>query len=309
MMEFKHVTVLKNETIDILNVRPDKLYADMTLGGGGHSEALLEKGARVIGIDWDAQAIEAARERLKCFGDKFTAYKSNFKDIKNVLAELGIASLDGAVMDLGVSSYQLDTADRGFSYMSDAPLDMRMDASQGVTAYEVVNTYTKTELAAIIKKYGEENWAARIAEFIEEKRQHTPIKTTGELVDVIKAAIPKSARQDGPHPAKRTFQAIRIEVNRELEILEQAVRNCVDCLSPGGVIGIISFHSLEDRIVKKTFASLHRGCVCPENFPVCVCGEQPKVKILSRKPILPSETEIEINPRSRSAKLRAAEKI
>lgn len=310
-VNFKHISVLFGESIKALSVKENGIYADGTLGGGGHSEGILSQNGtcRLIGIDRDGAAIAAASSRLARFGGRFTAVKSNFREIKSILRELGVSALDGAILDLGVSSYQLDTAERGFSYMKDAPLDMRMDTEAELTAYDVINGYSKEELAGVFFEYGEEKWSKRIAEFIDERRKTAPVKTTGELVDIIKAAIPKKARLDGGHPAKRVFQAVRIEVNGELKILERAVRDFVDCLKPGGRLAVITFHSLEDRIVKKTFAELEKGCTCPKEFPVCVCGKKPVIKLVSRKPILPTEEEEDKNPRSKSAKLRIAEKL
>lgn len=307
--EFEHVTVLKKEMIDAVVLNPDGVYVDMTLGGGGHSSEVLYRGARLIGIDQDDDALNAARERLSKISDNFTLVKSNFKDIKNVLCDLEIAQVDGIIMDLGVSSYQLDEGSRGFSYMHDGELDMRMDRTSPITAADIVNSYSEDELSRIISSYGEERWAKRIASFIVNERKKEEIKTTYQLVSIIKAAVPKGARQGGPHPAKRTFQAIRIEVNRELEILEQSVRDAASVLKKGGRIGVITFHSLEDRIIKDTYLSLAKGCTCPPQFPVCVCGGVPSVKIVTRKPILPTEEEISINPRARSAKLRIAEGV
>lgn len=308
-MGFEHTTVLKNETVDAVFQNKDGIYADLTLGGGGHSGEILKRGGNLVGIDQDEDAIRAAREYLSSIGGSFTLVKSNFKDIKKVVSDLGIDALDGVIADLGVSSYQLDEASRGFSYMNDAPLDMRMDQSGTLTAEYVVNNYGEDALADIIFRYGEERWAKRIAQFIVSERQHKRISTTGELVSIIKAAVPKGARQDGPHPAKRTFQAIRIEVNGELEILEDTVKDAVSVLKSGGRIGIITFHSLEDRLIKNTFKFLAAGCTCPPEFPVCRCGGKPQIKIITKKPILPSEDEILQNPRSRSAKLRVAEKL
>lgn len=308
-MEFRHITVLKNETIDSINVKKGGIYIDMTLGGGGHSEEILKRGGRVLGIDRDDNAITAATKRLGSKYEGFTAVRSNFSEIREIVAQQGIDGIDGAVMDLGVSSHQLDTAERGFSYMQNAPLDMRMDMRESKTAKDIVNGYSEKRLCEIIEKYGEERWAKRIAQFIVQKREESPIETTFELVDIIKAAVPKAARQDGPHPAKRTFQAIRIELNGELEILESAIKGCVDILKPGGRIGVITFHSLEDRIVKNTFKELADGCTCPRDFPICTCGNVPKIKIVTKKPYLPSEEELLENPRARSAKLRTAEKI
>ncbi len=309
-MEFKHYSVLLLESVDFLKIKPDGIYLDATLGGGGHSYEILSRGAgKLIGIDQDREAIAAATKRLEEFSDKVITVNRNFSEVKSILEDLGIDNVDGAVMDLGVSSYQLDNAERGFSYMHDAPLDMRMDRDNPLSAYDVVNTYSEEELTKIFYEYGEEKWSARIAKFIVERRENKPIKTTGELSDIIKAAIPKAARMDGGHPAKRVFQAIRIEVNGELRILKQAVCDFVDVLKPGGVLSIITFHSLEDRIVKKTFQELAKGCTCPKSFPVCVCGKTPQVKILTGKPVLPSEAELDENSRSKSAKLRAVVKL
>ena len=309
-MEFKHYSVLLLESVDFLKIKPDGIYLDATLGGGGHSYEILSRGAgKLIGIDQDREAIAAATKRLEEFSDKVITVNRNFSEVKSILEDLGIDNVDGAVMDLGVSSYQLDNAERGFSYMHDAPLDMRMDRDNPLSAYDVVNTYSEEELTKIFYEYGEEKWSARIAKFIVERRENKPIKTTGELSDIIKAAIPKAARMDGGHPAKRVFQAIRIEVNGELRILKQAVCDFVDVLKPGGVLSIITFHSLEDRIVKKTFQELAKGCTCPKSFPVCVCGKTPQVKILTGKPVLPSEAELDENSRSKSAKLRVVVKL
>ena len=306
-MGFNHVTVLLNETVDSINVKKGGIYADFTLGGGGHTALILERGGRVIGIDRDITAIENANKRFA--GQDFTAVHDNFANIKEIAENLGIKEFDGIIADLGVSSPQLDDAHRGFSYMQDAPLDMRMDNRDSLTAKEVVNTYSGEELFRVISEYGEERWASRIVDFIIEARSKASIETTFELVDIIKAAIPLSARKDGPHPAKRTFQAIRIEVNGELKILAEAVRDGVSLLKKGGRMGIITFHSLEDRIVKTTFASLEKGCTCPKEFPICVCGNKPTVKNVSRKPLVPSDKELEENPRARSSKLRTVEKI
>ncbi len=306
-MEFNHVTVLLNETVDSLNVKKGGIYADFTLGGGGHTSLILERGGHVVGIDRDIAAIENARQRFQ--GKNFTAVHNNFSNIKNIALNLGIDKFDGIIADLGVSSPQLDDASRGFSYMQDAPLDMRMDNRDSLTAKDVVNGYSSEELFRIISTYGEERWASRIVNFIVQERSKKSIETTFELVDIIKAAIPLSARKDGPHPAKRTFQAIRIEVNGELKILEQAVRDGAELLKKGGRMSVITFHSLEDRIIKTTFASLEKGCICPKDFPVCVCGNKPMAKSVSRKPLVPTEKELQANPRARSSKLRTIEKI
>lgn len=311
-MEFKHTSVLFEECMEGLDIRPDGIYVDGTLGGGGHSEGICkrlgEKGM-LIGIDRDRDALNAAEKRLEAYPCQKVFVQSNYSDIKDVLADLEIDSIDGALLDLGVSSFQLDNPDRGFSYMQEAPLDMRMSQDDDFTAYDVVNTYDADELKNIIFKYGEERWASRIADFIVKARKDKPIETTGQLVDIIKAAIPASARRDGPHPAKRTFQAIRIEVNDELGQLEKAVDEFCDVLSTGGRLCIITFHSLEDRIVKDIINKRINPCTCPKEFPVCVCGKVGDLKKKSNKPIAPTAEEIERNPRSRSAKLRVAEKI
>lgn len=310
-MEFKHISVLFEESINALGIKPNGIYVDGTLGGGGHSYGILSQSnsCSLIGIDQDKEAICAASKRLEEFGDRVTIVNRNFSAIKNILTELKIDKIDGAVLDLGVSSYQLDNAQRGFSYMHDSALDMRMNTQSPKTAYDVVNSYSCEELTRIFYEYGEEKWSKRVAEFICERRSESPVKTTFELVDVIKAAIPKKARMDGGHPAKRVFQAIRIEVNNELGILEDAIKDFISCLNVGGRLAIITFHSLEDRIVKKTFKDLAKGCTCPSGFPVCVCGKVPEIKIISRKPVLPSDEELEKNSRSKSAKLRIAEKL
>lgn len=311
-MDFHHISVLLEECIKGLNINPSGIYVDGTMGGAGHSKAIcqhLNDKGRFIGIDRDIDAIKASEIKLKSVFDNVDLVHDNFSNIKNILNNLGISSINGMLLDLGVSSYQLDTTDRGFSYMHNADLDMRMDRNQSLTAKEVVNQYSKEKLEEIIKDYGEERWAKRIVEFIINERKNSPINTTYELVDIIKKAIPQGARKDGPHPAKRTFQAIRIEVNGELKILEQAIRDIVDVLTTKGRLCIITFHSLEDRIVKKTFKSLEKACTCPPDFPICVCGNESKAKVITRKPILPSSEEIEENPRSRSAKLRILEKL
>lgn len=310
-MTFEHVSVLFQECIDGLAIKPGGIYVDGTLGGGGHSEGILENltEGKLIGIDQDPAALNAASERLKIYGERFTPYRSNFEQVAQVLDDLGIATIDGILMDLGVSSYQLDTPERGFSYNHDAPLDMRMDPSAKISAYDVVNTYTAKELEYVIREYGEENWAKRIAAFIVDARINGPIRTTHALVDVIKAAIPKKARIDGPHPAKRTFQAIRIEVNRELDIIPKVINSVTERLNPGGRIAIITFHSLEDRLVKNAFKALSLSCVCPPSSPICTCNTVQKLKVITRKPILPSAQELQHNPRARSAKLRIAERV
>lgn len=310
-MEFQHTSVLFLETIKNLNIKPDGVYVDGTLGGGGHASGICEKLNQegiFIGVDRDQDALRAAKDRLKDFSCQKFYYQSNYSDIKLVLKEQGIESIDGAILDLGVSSFQLDNYERGFSYMQNAALDMRMNVEDSLTAEEVVNEYSQKELTDLIRKYGEERWASRISEFIVKERSKKRIQTTAELVDIIKAAIPASARREGPHPAKRTFQAIRIEVNDELGQLERAVDEFVDVLKPGGRLCIITFHSLEDRIVKDIFNRRANPCTCPKEFPVCVCGLQPDVIKVSGKPILPTAQELEMNPRARSAKLRVAEK-
>ena len=309
-MEFHHISVLLNEAVDGLNIVPRGVYVDGTMGGGGHSREILRhiENGKLIGFDRDMTAINVCRERLSDFGEKVEFVNRNFFEIKDVLGELGIKSIDGAVLDLGVSSYQLDTAERGFSYQHDAPLDMRMNESDPVSAKDIVNTYSEEQLADIIWRYGEDRWAKRIAQFIVAERQKKQIITTGELVDIIKSAVPKGARQDGPHPAKRTFQAIRIEVNSELAGLEQAVRDFIDVLAPKGRLAIITFHSLEDRIVKNVFAEMAKGCTCPPEIPVCICGKKPAGKVITRKAVVASDEELEKNPRARSAHLRIFEK-
>ena len=310
-MEFKHISVLLNECIEGLNIKEDGIYVDGTLGGAGHSSEIVknlcERG-RLIGIDQDKDALKAAKEKLKDYNN-VTFVHSNFYNIENILHDLNIAGVDGILMDLGVSSYQLDNGERGFSYMQDAPLDMRMNRENSLSAYEVINSYSEEDLFRIIKDYGEEKFAKRIANFIINKRKEKNIESTLELVDVIKAAIPAKARREGPHPANRTFQAIRIEVNKELEIIEKTIRDGVERLNVGGRMAIITFHSLEDRIVKTVYKNLANPCTCPSSFPVCVCNKKPIVKIITRKPIEASKEELDYNPRSRSAKLRIIEKI
>ena len=310
-MEFKHVTVLLNEAVDILDIKPEGIYVDGTLGGAGHSLEIVKKltSGKLICFDQDINAISAAKEKLKDFMDKTILVHSNFENLREELNKLGIESIDGFLVDLGVSSHQLDVPERGFSYMQDAPLDMRMDNNAELSAYDVVNTYPDAELKRVIKDYGEENWSARIAKLIVERRATMPIRTTFELVDAIKAAIPKKMRDENQHPAKRTFQAIRIEVNRELDVIEKTLLAAVDMMNEGGVLAVITFHSLEDRIVKNVFKKLQYSCTCPPEFPVCICNSKQVVEIITRKPILPSENEVEMNPRSRSAKLRAARKL
>ncbi len=308
-MEFHHTPVMLEEVLQYLDPKPGGIYADGTLGGGGHSLEILKRispGGRLIGIDRDPAAIKAAQERMKDWAGSFTAVHGNYSDIREILDDLGVEHLDGMIMDLGVSSYQLDEKERGFTYNEDVRLDMRMDTTQDFSAYDVINGYTAEDLARIFWQYGEERWSKRIAEFIVKNR---PIDTTGRLVEVIKAAVPASARRTGPHPARRVFQAIRIEVNSELEHLKVAVDKAVSALKPGGRLCIITFHSLEDRIVKTEFQRLSNPCTCPPKSPVCLCGETPQVEILTRKPVLPTAEEIDSNPRSRSAKLRACRKL
>lgn len=311
-MEFNHYSVLLRETIDELNIRPDGIYVDGTLGGGGHSYEIcrhLGEGGRLIGIDQDADAIKAATERLAEFSDKVTIVRSNYSDMQRVLRDLGITHVDGIVLDLGVSSFQLDTPDRGFTYRSeDAPLDMRMDDRQTLTAKDIVNEYSEMELFRIIRDYGEDRFAKNIAKHIVAKRREKPIETTGELNDIIRAAIPMKVQVTGGHPSKRTYQAIRIELNHELDVLEDNLDTMIDLLKDDGRICIITFHSLEDRIVKSIFKKNENPCTCPSNFPVCVCGNKSKGNVITRKPILPSEEELEVNSRSKSAKLRVFEK-
>lgn len=310
-MEFHHVSVLLDECIENLNIKPDGVYVDCTMGGAGHSKEIVKKLSNkglFIGFDQDKNAIKTAKERLSEYSDRVKFVHSNFENIKDELEKIGVYKIDGVLADLGVSSHQLDEADRGFSYMQDAPLDMRMDVRCEFSAYDVVNEYTEEELAKIIKDYGEENWAKRIAKFIVEERKEKKIETTKELVDIIKKAIPKKARIDGPHPAKRTFQAIRIEVNNELGVITKMIEDASSIMNKGGRICIITFHSLEDRIVKNAFKELSLDCICPPHLPMCQCDKKSEVKIITRKPIIPTDEEIEVNPRSRSAKLRVAEK-
>ena len=311
-MEFKHTSVLFLETIRNLNINPGGIYIDGTLGGGGHASGICEKLNQegiFIGIDRDMDAINAASERLKSFPCRRIFVQNNYANIKDVLKEQGIEHINGAVLDLGVSSFQLDNFERGFSYMQEAALDMRMNKDDPLTAEIVVNEYGEKELTDIIRRYGEERWASRISEFIVKERKKNRVQTTTELVNIIKAAIPAAARREGPHPAKRTFQAIRIEVNDELDQLKRAVDEFVDVLDHGGRLCIITFHSLEDRIVKEAFNRRTNPCTCPKEFPICVCGKKADVKKISGKPILPTPQELEMNPRARSAKLRVIEKM
>ena len=311
-MEFLHKPVLLNECIENLNIKPSGVYIDGTLGGAGHSSEiakLLDESGTLIGIDRDIEAINVSRERLLGFKPTVHLVNDNYKNIKDVLRNLEIDKVDGILLDLGVSSYQLDNPDRGFSYRYDAPLDMRMSTNDTLTAKDVVNQYTKDELIRIFRDYGEEKWAVRVAEFIVDKRREKPISTTFELVDIIKAAIPAGARAEGGHPAKRIFQAIRIEVNGEIESLRNAIIDAIDSLKTGGRICVISFHSLEDRIIKEVFNEMAKGCTCPPDFPKCVCNNKKIVNILSKKPIISTEDELNENLRAHSAKLRVAEKL
>ncbi len=310
-MEFKHYSVLLEETIENLNIKPDGIYMDGTLGGAGHSSVIASKlsdKGRLIGIDQDENAIEAASLRLEPFKDRVSIVRDNYVNFKKVLDDLGIDKVDGIVLDLGVSSYQLDTVERGFTYNVDTPLDMRMDNRQQMTARDIVNDYSEADLYRIIRDYGEDRFAKNIAKHIVIERAKKPIETTFELNDIIKAAIPAKVRATGGHPSKRTYQAIRIELNKELDVLENSIDDMIDRLNVGGRLCIITFHSLEDRIVKVKFKTAQNPCTCPPDFPVCVCGKKSKGKVISRKPILPSEKELEENSRSKSAKLRVFEK-
>ena len=310
--EFKHISVLLDETIEGLDIKPDGIYVDGTMGGAGHGYEVCKRlgpNGRYIGIDRDEAAIAAGKQRLSEFEDKVSIVRGNYSSAPAILKELNIEKVDGIMLDLGVSSHQLDVAERGFSYMADAPLDMRMDKRQERTAYDIVNGYSEHELARIIREYGEDKFAQNIAKHIVAMRQKKPIETTGELNEAIRAAIPMKIQKTLGHPSKRTFQAIRIELNEELEELRTALESMIDLLKPGGRFCIITFHSLEDRMVKTMFKKEESPCTCPPEFPVCVCGKKPRVKIVTKKPILPSETEQEINSRARSAKLRVLERI
>ena len=310
-MAFGHVSVLLHETVDGLNVRPDGIYVDATLGGGGHAfevcNRLNDKG-RFIGIDQDADAIEAAGKRLAGFGEKVTIIRSNYRDMRPQLQNIGVGKVDGIVIDLGVSSYQLDTAKRGFSYRMDAPLDMRMDQRQKMTARDIVNSHSEAELYRVIRDYGEDKFAKNIAKHIVAEREKGPVETTGQLNEIIRRAIPMKIQKTSGHPSKRTFQAIRIELNHELDVLRDSLDDMINMLNPGGRICIITFHSLEDRIVKSSFRKNENPCICPSHFPVCVCGKTSKGRVVTRKPILPSKEEMESNSRSKSAKLRIFER-
>ncbi len=310
--QFSHRPVLLDECIEALAIRSDGTYIDGTAGGAGHSSVIashLGEGGRLLALDQDETAVAVATERLSAFGDRARVVRSNFCELASVCEKLGITEIDGLLLDLGVSSYQLDTAERGFSYQADAPLDMRMDVRNPLTAKIIVNEYSEDRLKKILFEYGEERFSSRIASNIIRERERAPIETTGELVEIIKRSIPAAARDGGHHPAKRSFQALRIEVNAELDVIAPAIESAVRLLRRGGRVAIITFHSLEDRIVKQAFARLAEGCTCPKSFPICVCGKRPTVKVITRKPILPSEAELEINPRARSAKLRVAEKL
>lgn len=310
-MEFRHTPVLAEESIKNLSIKKDGIYIDGTAGGGGHSRLIAERlseHGRLVAIDRDADAVEAARERLKGMCCRVDFVHGNYAQIKDILEELQISSIDGALLDLGVSSFQLDNTERGFSYMHDAPLDMRMNRDEEFSAADVVNNYSENELYEVIKKYGEERWAKRIAKFIVESRTEARISTTGQLVEIIKKAVPAGARRDGHHPAKRTFQAIRIEVNDELKGVERATKDFIDVLNMNGRLCVITFHSLEDRIVKNIFKERANPCTCPSEFPVCVCGKKADVRIITKKPVFPSIEEVNDNPRARSAKLRCLEK-
>lgn len=310
-MEFHHIPVLLNECIENLNIMPNGVYVDGTLGGAGHSRQICSKlnsDGTLIGIDQDIEAIQNAKNVLQGYGNNLFLENLNFSNIKLILKNLNIECVNGILLDLGVSSYQLDNAERGFSYMNDAPLDMRMDSKSPFSAYDIINGYSESEIERIISEYGEERWAKRISQFIVQFRSQKPVETTFELVDIIKRAVPQGARKNGPHPAKRTFQAIRIEVNGELSILKKAIEDMIDTLSDRGKICIITFHSLEDRIVKDTFKNAENPCICPVDFPICICGKKSKGKVITRKPILPSQLELSENHRARSAKLRVFEK-
>lgn len=311
-MEFQHRSVLLDETIENLQIKPDGIYVDGTLGGAGHSSEIcrgLSATGRLIGIDQDEDAVRAAGERLKVFGERVTIIRSNYCNMVRELNNIGVTAVDGILLDLGVSSYQLDTAERGFTYREeDAPLDMRMDQRNTQTAADIVNTYSESDLYRIIRDYGEDKFAKNIAKHIVRAREEKPFETTGELIEVIKAAIPMKVRATGGHPAKRTFQAIRIELNHELDVLNRSIDQMIDLLNPGGRLSIITFHSLEDRIVKTRFRNNENPCICPPGFPVCMCGKVSKGTVVTRKPILPSEEEIEGNKRSKSSKLRVFER-
>ena len=310
-MIYKHASVMLNEVLENLKIKPDGIYVDGTLGGGGHTfqiAARLTEGGRVLGIDQDADAIAAATKHLRVYEDRATLVRDNFENMANILHELGIAGVDGILLDLGVSSYQLDTEERGFSYAADAPLDMRMDRDSAISAKDIVNTYPEEELTRILREYGEERFAAKIAAGIVKRRAQKPLERTGELAEIIRSSIPMRMQEKGGNPCKRTFQAIRIECNRELEVLTGSLDGMIDLLKPGGRICVITFHSLEDRIVKNCFKKNEDPCTCPPEFPVCVCGKKPKGFVVTRKPIVAGEGELELNKRAASAKLRVFEK-
>ena len=311
MKDFHHISVLLEECLEGLDIKPDGIYVDGTLGGAGHSSHIVQRltTGKLIGIDRDPVALEASSKRLESYKDRVTLVHSNFCKMKQVMENLGIPGVDGILLDLGVSSPQLDDGERGFSYMADAPLDMRMNSQDKLSAYEVVNTWSQDELKRILFDYGEERYAPRIASAICRRREEKPIETTLELVDVIRSAMPPQALREKQHPAKRSFQAIRIAVNDELGSVEKAMQDAIPLLNPGGRLAVITFHSLEDRIVKNAMAEAAKGCTCPPNFPVCVCGKKPIVKIISRKPIVATDEDLEVNPRSRSAKLRVCERL
>ena len=311
-IQFSHRPVMLESCMEGLQIKPNGTYVDGTAGGAGHSSAIasrLGEGGRLIALDQDETAVAVATERLSVFGERARVVRSNFCELARVCEELGVKQIDGLLLDLGVSSYQLDTAERGFSYQADAPLDMRMDVRNPLTARTIVNEYSESDLRRILFEYGEERFSSRIASNIIREREKAPIETTGELVEIIKRSIPLAQRDGGHHPAKRSFQALRIEVNSELDVIAPAIRSAVRLLAPGGRVAVITFHSLEDRIVKQCFAELAQGCTCPKSFPVCVCGNKPLVRVVTRKPILPDAEELEINPRARSAKLRVAERL
>lgn len=311
-MEFSHIPIMVDEVIRNLKIKSNGIYVDGTVGGAGHSLQIsnrLDENGVLIGIDQDSDAIDVAGQRLSHISSKLILAHNSFKNIKQILKDSKIEKVDGILLDLGVSSFQLDTPERGFSYQNDAPLDMRMDRNNPITAETIVNEYDKKTIENIIRKFGEERWASRIAGFIDDYRKKQRIRTTFQLVDIIKAAIPASARRTGPHPAKRTFQAIRIAVNKELDILKEALCDCIDVLEVGGRLCVITFHSLEDVIVKDTFFEHAHPCSCPSDFPVCACGKRPEIEIITRKPVQPSEEELNVNPRARSAKLRVIAKI
>jgi 16S rRNA (cytosine1402-N4)-methyltransferase len=313
MSDFHHISVFGEEAVDALQPKPGGVYVDCTLGGAGHSVRILAQSApdgRLIGIDQDPKALEHAREVLQPFAGRFTLVHSNFRHLRRIVqTDLSLPGVDGVLFDLGVSSPQLDEGERGFSYKQDAPLDMRMDPTQPFSAYDLLNTWSEEEIARILWEYGEERFARRIASFIIKERNRAPLKTTGQLVDIVKAAIPAAARREGPHPAKRTFQAVRIAVNDELNVFAEAVRDAVEILNPGGRVAVITFHSLEDRIAKQTFQELAKDCICPPELPLCQCDHRAKIRLLTRKPLVPSAEEVARNPRARSAKLRVAERV